>query len=186
LSAIEIKKFLIECGENSGVKTYELQNENFVTLKFRGGETYKLNQKNLQDYWRQLEQESGYTPEDFADICIIWRDDFDLKNFFEASKSIAIKNISPTTWTQFELEHFLAFTNRPFKFKDFSLKSLMHVNFSGDKKFFIATLNNPLPVAKEKVSQEKSLPMQNETKIFAPPEEIKTAFKELSRKHFNN
>lgn len=187
MSAIEIKKFLIECGENYTVKTYELQDANFVTLKLRGGEIYRLNQKNLQDYWRQWEQESGYTPEDFADICIIWRDDLDLKNFFEASKIINIKNISPCTWTQIELEEFFSFTNRPFKFKEkFSLKRLMHINFSGGKKFFIGNLNTSYPVEKE-ISQENIPPVSKKTeKIIASPSEITNAFKELGRKHFNN
>ena len=187
MSAIEIKKFLIECGENYTVKTYELQNENFVKLKLRGGEIYRLNQKNLQDYWRQWEQESGYTPEDFADICIIWRDDLDLKSFFEASKIINIKNISPCTWTQIEVESFFSFTNRPFKFKEnFSLKRLMHINFSDGKKFFIGSLNMPCHVEKEILQKNTPPVSEKNEKIIASPSEIKNAFKELGKKHFNN
>ncbi|MBQ7704757.1 MAG: hypothetical protein IJT73_04935 [Selenomonadaceae bacterium] len=184
----DVKKFLIECDENYNLKTYIKENEKFLILKLHGGDNFKLTPANAKDYWRQWEQETGYTSDEFADICLIWRDNLDLKNFVEAEKNFGVKNISNTTWTSQEIWQFFSFTNRPSdSSKKFSLQSKIPIKFPDGKKFFIVTLNNSEKnfMPEEKIQPEKKVAkVPVSPKNSATPEEVKNAFRELSRKHF--
>ena len=195
MNALPIYKYLIEI-DNQIVRTYCVEAENFIVLRLHGGETYKLNFANVADYWRQWEQETGHTSEDSTDICLVWREGFDIKNFFAAGKVAAVQTVSPTTWTSADIEKFFSLTARQLKSKlKTSLNTAIRVKTASGQKFLVSTLDKlyPLPDKKKFPSTDQTVnsepPKQEKPaspprkKILATSGDIATAWKELSQKH---
>ena len=185
-----IYKYLIECLDEHVVKTYAFKAESFTVLRLHGGETYKLNSAKVMDYWRQWKQETGHTSEDSTDICIVWREGFDIEKFFSTGKAANVQTISPTTWNSEDIEKFFSFTARQLKSKlKIPLNSTIRVKTEGGQKFLVSTLAKTYP-HKEKVSvptptltppKQEKLPVRE--KPSATSVDIATAWQELTRKH---
>jgi len=201
VKALTIYKYLIECLDEQIVKTYSFERENFIVLRLHGGETYNLNGTNAADYWRQWEQETGHTSEDSTDICVIWREGFNVEKFFIAGKSANVQTVSPTTWTNDDIEKFFSFTERRLQSKlKLPLDStILRVKTEGGQRFLIGTLDKPYPsIEKQKIppinynlnskspKPEKFAPSPARKKNSATSVDIAEAWRELSQKHDTN
>lgn len=190
MNALPIYKYLIECLDEQIVKTYSFEAENFSVLRLHGGETYKLNAANVADYWRQWEQETGHTSEDSTDICVIWREGFNVEKFFSTGKAANVQTVSPTTWTSEDIEKFFELTARQLKAKlKISFDSIIRVTTEQGQRFLVSTLDKPYPTSGKTKSSTKLPPKQGK---FEPPArkknsatsgDIATAWVELRKKH---
>lgn len=191
MNALPIYKYLIECLDEQIVKTYSFEAENFIVLRLHGGETYSLNGSNVADYWRQWEQETGHTSEDSTDICVVWREGFNVENFFFAGKAANVQTVSPTTWTSEEVEKFFSFTDRRLQSKlKIPLDSIIRVKTAQGQKFLVGTLEKPYPSKQQSPpinppKQERSEPPAPK-KVSATSVDIAAAWRELSQKHTTN
>ncbi|MBQ6297441.1 MAG: hypothetical protein IJK81_07085 [Selenomonadaceae bacterium] len=196
-----IYKYLIECLDEKIVKTYSFEAENFIVLRLHGGETYTLNGTNAENYWRQWEQETGHTSEDSTDICVIWREGFNVEKFFIAGKDANVQTVSPTTWTNEDIEKFFSFTERRLqsKLKLPLNRTIIRVETEGGQRFLIGTLDKPYPSTdKQKIpptnynsntkppKTEKSASSPTRKKNSATAVDIFEAWRELSQKHNTN
>lgn len=162
-------KCLIEFLDAQLVKTYFFDNGNFDVLRLHGGETYKLNGKNVAEYWRQFNQETGCTTEDSTDICVIWREGLDGEKIFSIVKNSNGQNLSTTTWTGTEVEKFFAATSRQLKSElKRAIKGTIRVKTVDGQNFLIRTCDNPSSSA-PKISQQIS----QQTYPQNPPEQEK-------------
>ena len=196
MNALPIYKYLIEYFDEQTLKTYAFEAGNFDVVRLHGGETYKLNGANVADYWRQWEQETGHTSEDSTDICVVWREGFNIENFFTTGKAANVQTVSPTTWTGDDIEKFFSSTARQLKAKlKITFDSIIRVNTAQGQRFLVSTLDKPYPSSGKTKSSTK-LPIVNSKpskpgkpeplarkKLLATPEEIATAWKELNQKH---
>lgn len=190
MKALTIYKYLIECLDEQIVKTYSFERENFIVLRLHGGETYNLNGTNAADYWRQWEQETGHTSEDSTDICVIWHEGFNVEKFFIAGKSANVQTVSPTTWTNEDIEKFFSFTDRRLQSKlKLPLDStILRVKTEGGQRFLIGTLDKPYPSINypNPKPKPKPAPLPDRKKNSATSVDIATAWRELSQKHNTN
>ena len=186
----EIYKYVVECIDTQTIKTYSCEAENFVVLRLHGGELYKLNAADFADYWRQWKQETGHTDEDLTDICIIFREGFDIEKFFQTGKEACAQTVSPTNWTCTEVKKFFEFTGRQLKSNmNLPFNATFLVKATDEKKFLISTLDKPCPAlnkpdSKSNTSAQPKKPKPSaEKKILATREEIFTAFAKMSNEH---
>ena len=199
MNALPIYKYLIECLDEQIVKTYAFEAGNFDVVRLHGGETYKLNSANVADYWRQWEQETGHTSEDSTDICVVWREGFNVENFFATGKAANVQTVSPTTWTGEDIAKFFLCTARQLKAKlKITFDSIIRVNTAQGQRFLVSTLDKPypssgktksstkLPIVNSKPSKQGKTEPPARKKLLATPEEIATAWKELNEKHNTN
>lgn len=188
---LPIYKYLIEWLDEHTIKTYELETENFTVLRLHGGEFYKLNGTTDSNYWQQWKNETGHTTDELTDICVVWREGFDIKNFFDAGKSARVQSVSPTTWTSGDLEKFFAYTDRQLKSKlRSSFNSTIRITTSDGKKFLVATLEKPYPLLDEKKSQAPKKPQKTETpeqpnkeRALASYQDISNAWQVMASRH---
>ena len=193
----DIHKYVVECIDESAIKTYSYEAKNFKVLRLHGGEFYKLNGEDFSDYWRQWKQETGHTVEDLTDICIIFREGFDIEKFFQTGKEATAQTVSPTNWTCVEVKKFFEFTGRQLKSEmKLPFDSTLLVKATDGKKFLITTLDKPSPSMNKSnaakinrtsthttTSQQKKSVPPAEKKILATREEILAAFAKMSNKH---
>ena len=188
MNALPIYKYLIEFIDAQTVKTYFLEDENFVILKLHGGETYKLTDANIEDYWKQWKQETGYTSKELTDIFAVWHEGFNVKKFFLTGKNSNVQNVSPTTWTGNEIEKFFSFTLRRLKSKlKTPFNGTIRVNTESNQTFLIGTFGKIFSDKSKILAPNSPEQEQSETPVQKKPSatrtEISKVWNELNRKH---
>jgi len=185
VNALPIYKYLIECLDEQFIKTYSFESGNFSVLRLHGGEIYKLNAANVADYWRQWKQETGHTSEDSTDICIVWRESFNVEKFFSTGKQAGVQTVAPTTWTSEDIENFFALTTRQLKSKlKISFDSTILIKTAQGQSFLVSSLDKPYPSSiKQKLPAQKKSEPSAPKKPSATSEEIAAAWKILTQKH---